>query len=161
MSFGKDPGRTLLVEIGPVKAFSDIWGRHVVRLNNSAERRKEVANRLRTAGCAVSESGTEWLSKGDFEVPPHALPATDPMADPRKFPVAEKIVDMNYPRDSGLQAKLESAGFEVRWCMEDQLSRRVDIEGWSQATIEERGKVVSLKFRDRPFDQVLISKRKA
>ncbi|MHB8111681.1 MAG: TIR domain-containing protein [Syntrophorhabdaceae bacterium] len=54
MAFGKNPDRTLLVQAGRVKAFSDVAGRHVVRLTNSPESRQDVAERLRTAGCAVS-----------------------------------------------------------------------------------------------------------
>ena len=54
MAFGTHPDRTLLVEVGKVKAFSDVAGRHVVRLANSPESRHEIAERLKTAGCGVS-----------------------------------------------------------------------------------------------------------
>ena len=45
-------------------------GRHVVRINGSAQRRKELAQRLQTAGCAVDLTGEDWLSEGDFTAPP-------------------------------------------------------------------------------------------
>lgn len=67
LAFGRDDRRTLLVEVGEVKPFSDIGGRHVVRLNNSRERRTELAHRLRNAGCPVDLSGEEWLIVGNFE----------------------------------------------------------------------------------------------
>lgn len=68
MTFGKDHERTLLVEVGQVKAFSDVAGRHVVRLSNSPDKRNEIAERLRTAGCDVSTSGNDWLTTGNFSV---------------------------------------------------------------------------------------------
>lgn len=68
MAFGRNPNRTLLIEVGRVKAFSDIAGRHVVKLTNDPEKRKDVAERLRTAGCAVSTIGNDWLKTGNFAV---------------------------------------------------------------------------------------------
>ncbi len=68
MAFGKHPDRTLLIEVGQVKPFSDVAGRHVVRLSDSAEKRNEIAERLRTVGCDVSTSGSDWLSKGNFNL---------------------------------------------------------------------------------------------
>jgi predicted nucleotide-binding protein len=68
MAFGKNPNRTLLIEVGNVKPFSDVAGRHVVRLTNDPERGKEVAEKLGTAGCAVVTTGNDWLREGDFSV---------------------------------------------------------------------------------------------
>lgn len=68
MAFGTHHDRTLLVEVGQLKAFSDVGGRHVVRLSNSSDKRNEIATRLRTAGCDVSTSGNDWLSTGNFTV---------------------------------------------------------------------------------------------
>ena len=68
MAFGTHFDRTLLVQVGRVKKFSDIAGRHVLRLDNSAERRQAIAERLRVAGCPVDTSGSEWLRAGDFDV---------------------------------------------------------------------------------------------
>lgn len=66
MAFGTHSDRTLLIEVGRVKPFSDVAGRHVVRLSDSRETRNEIAERLRTAGCDVSTSGSAWLNTGDF-----------------------------------------------------------------------------------------------
>lgn len=68
MALGTHHDRTLLVEVGQVKAFSDVAGRHVVRLSNSPDKRNEIAERLRTAGCDVSTSGNDWLRIGDFSI---------------------------------------------------------------------------------------------
>jgi hypothetical protein len=70
MAMGRDPKRTVLVELGQLRPFSDVVGRHAVRLDSSPERRKELAQRLQTAGCDVSLTGEDWLSAGDFTPPP-------------------------------------------------------------------------------------------
>ena len=74
MAFGRCPDRTILVEVGSLRPFSDVAGRHVVRLNNSAQTRKDLADRLQRAGCDVDLSGSDWLRVGDFEIKPVAPP---------------------------------------------------------------------------------------
>lgn len=56
-----------MVGLGSLRPFSDISGRHVVRLDNSIGKRQELAQRLLTLGCAVDLSGTDWHSAGDFD----------------------------------------------------------------------------------------------
>ncbi|MFD5824308.1 TIR domain-containing protein [Lentzea sp. NPDC060358] len=62
-----DRQRTILVDVGPVKPFSDASGRLVVRFDGSASKRNNLAERLRLAGLEVNTSGDDWLSDGDFE----------------------------------------------------------------------------------------------
>lgn len=69
MALACDEHRTIIVELGHVKSFSDIHGRHVVRLDNSVGKRQELANRLKTAGCAVKTEGTDWHEEGDLTPP--------------------------------------------------------------------------------------------
>jgi predicted nucleotide-binding protein len=69
MAIGRDAKRTILVEMGKVRPFSDVAGRHAVRLDNSAAKRKTLAERLRSAGCPVDIGGTDWLSVGDLTPP--------------------------------------------------------------------------------------------
>lgn len=57
--------RTVIVEIGKVKSFSDAAGRHVVRYDGSAARRHTLAERLRLAGLSVDTTGQDWLTAGD------------------------------------------------------------------------------------------------
>lgn len=66
MAFGRDPNSTVLVQVGDVKPFSDVGGRHVTRLTNDPESRSELVTKLRNAGCAVDDGGTDWYSIGDF-----------------------------------------------------------------------------------------------
>jgi predicted nucleotide-binding protein len=62
MALGVHPDRTVLVELGKLRPFSDIYGRHVVRVNHTEKPLKEIASRLKTAGCDVDESGSDWAA---------------------------------------------------------------------------------------------------
>jgi predicted nucleotide-binding protein len=67
MAFGRFPKRTVLVELGNLRPFSDVAGRHTLRLNDSTEKRQDLAQRLANAGCSVDiTSGTHWHTEGDF-----------------------------------------------------------------------------------------------
>ncbi len=67
MAFGTHPDRTVLVEMGELRPFSDIGGRHVVRINNSTEARQDLAQRLGAAGCPIDLSGHDWHRAGDLD----------------------------------------------------------------------------------------------
>ena len=69
MAFGRFPDRTVIVEVGSLRPFSDLAGRHVVRLDDSTQRRQELALRLRACGCEVEiETRTDWHDAGDFSL---------------------------------------------------------------------------------------------
>jgi predicted nucleotide-binding protein len=76
LAFGCKPDRTILVKVGELRPFSDIYGRLEVRLTNEAERRLELAGRLKDAGCDVNINGTDWLKVGNFEVGAKASPTS-------------------------------------------------------------------------------------
>lgn len=69
MAMGRHEDRTVIVELGKVKSFSDIHGRHVVRLSNDPKSRQSLATRLQAAGCAVKLTGTDWHETGDLTPP--------------------------------------------------------------------------------------------
>ena len=77
-AFGRHAQRTILVEIGELRPFSDVVGRHAVRFDGSAERRHELAQRLKSAGCPVNTDGSDWLTAGDFAVAIALATAVDP-----------------------------------------------------------------------------------
>ncbi len=68
MAMGRHPERTVFVEIGSLRPFTDILGRHTVRMNNDIDKRQNLANRLKTAGCSVNLEGTDWHKSGDFSL---------------------------------------------------------------------------------------------
>ncbi|WP_218221589.1 TIR domain-containing protein [Nesterenkonia sp. Act20] len=101
MAMGRNPERTVMVELGQVKVFSDIHGRHAVRLDNSVAKRQDLAMRLRNAGCAVNLDGTSWHSAGDL-TPPSAPGGGLPLG--RKLPSSQSA---GLPR---LTARLHERG---------------------------------------------------
>lgn len=70
MALGRHPDRTILVEVGKLKPFSDIVGRHTIRLDDTTEKRQALAMRLRDAGCKVNLNGTDWHKTGNFQLNP-------------------------------------------------------------------------------------------
>lgn len=88
MALGRDEDRVIIVELGKVKVFSDIHGRHAVRLDNQLKNRQELANRLRDAGCAVQMTGTNWHDAGDL-TPPSPPGGGLPMG--RKVPSSQAL----------------------------------------------------------------------
>jgi len=62
MALGVHPDRTVLVELGKLRPFSDIYGRHVIRLDGTEGPLREIARRLHTAGCAVKDDGVDWAA---------------------------------------------------------------------------------------------------
>jgi predicted nucleotide-binding protein len=66
MAMSRDSERTILVELGNLRPFTDISGIHTIRFDNSTQRRQELASRLISAGCPANLSGTAWHTAGDF-----------------------------------------------------------------------------------------------
>jgi hypothetical protein len=65
-AFGQAPRRTILVQIGNVKLFSDIEGRHISNFTGTPSERHILKNQLKTAGCEVDDTGSSWLTAGNF-----------------------------------------------------------------------------------------------
>ena len=116
-AFGTHPDRTLLIEVGQVKQFSDVAGRHVIRLSNSAEKRNEVAERLRTSGCDVKNSGSDWLKTGNFNIN-RGNKSKSTNNNGHELPVAEEAKEkenlgLEFDRRSGT---LISKATSLRYC---------------------------------------------
>ena len=67
MAMSRSQYRTVLVELGDLRPFSDLGGRHTIRLDDSSQRRQDLAQRLEAAGCPVNSTGTDWHTAGDFD----------------------------------------------------------------------------------------------
>jgi len=68
MALARDEGRTVLVEVGESRPASDLLGRHTIRMDDSPEKRNELAQRLRTAGCDLDTRDQDWYRAGRFKV---------------------------------------------------------------------------------------------
>lgn len=101
-----------------------------------------------------------FLQRNNLWVRPNARPG-EPVRSQRAE-VVEKWVDRRYPTDRGLQQSLEAAGYRVACCLDTNLSRRVDLEGW-EVVIEPdaQGVLTTFRLKDRPADQTLIKRRNA
>jgi Predicted nucleotide-binding protein containing TIR-like domain/Clp amino terminal domain, pathogenicity island component len=70
MAMAKMPLRTTFVEIGGLRPFTNIAGRSVVRMIEDPVdthiKLKKIVGRLKTAGCPVDDSGTDWLRADRF-----------------------------------------------------------------------------------------------
>ncbi|HEV8693372.1 MAG TPA: TIR domain-containing protein [Lysobacter sp.] len=75
MAYAHSADHTVLVQVGEVRPFSDIAGRHILHLSNMAESRREFVARLQSAGCDVDDAGTDWLNVGSFDATPTQPPA--------------------------------------------------------------------------------------
>jgi len=56
----------VMVRVGRVKPFSDVFGRHIPALGDDFDSRNDFANRLVKAGCKVNRVGTDWAKAGTF-----------------------------------------------------------------------------------------------
>jgi predicted nucleotide-binding protein len=70
IAIGTHHKKTVMVQVGRVKSFSDIGGMHIPYLSNEHKSRHEFANRLRDLGCKIDQDGDHWLRAGDFTPTP-------------------------------------------------------------------------------------------
>ncbi len=93
MAMASQPNRTIMVEIGGLRPFSDVGGRHTIRMDDSPKKRTELATRLRTAGCPVNLDGTDWLTAGDLKAPDlHLAPDTPQTTSSRLSAEARQLL---------------------------------------------------------------------
>lgn len=69
MAFVSHPDRTVMVQLGRVRPFSDTAGRHIVHMSDDFAKRQELATKLQNAGCDVDTTGPDWVKAGDFSDP--------------------------------------------------------------------------------------------
>ena len=67
LAAGINRHRTVVVGLGNTEPFRDLPGLHMTRLDNSIDKRKELMDRLKIAGCEVKTRGKAWHISGDFE----------------------------------------------------------------------------------------------
>lgn len=99
MAMGRKPKQTILVQLGELRSFSDVHGRHVIRLSNDIEMRRSLALRLQTVGCNVNMSTDSWKEAGNFEIP---------KATPSEFPIGRRFTPRQEAPKINLDAKYHS-----------------------------------------------------
>lgn len=62
MAFATHPHRTVIVEIGETRPFSDFAGRNVIRITNNVDSLNSLAKRLEDSGCPVDRTNVDWQS---------------------------------------------------------------------------------------------------
>jgi predicted nucleotide-binding protein len=67
IAIGAHHKKTVIVQVGQVKAFTDIGGMHMLHLAGDDKSRHEFANRLQDLGCKIDRDGDHWLRAGDFK----------------------------------------------------------------------------------------------
>lgn len=68
MALGRHATRTILVEIGEVRPFSAVAGRHAIRLSNDQSARRALVSRLKAAGCELDLADGLWSTAGNFSI---------------------------------------------------------------------------------------------
>ena len=121
MAMGRDPDRTVIMELGRLRGFSDVAGRHVIRMSDTPQKRSELARRLQTAGCDVNLKGNDWMTAGDFTPPPE--PGNGLPLGKRQPSTIKRVgvrLDARYHGRSGTNGQLEivNHGPEDVFCLD-------------------------------------------
>lgn len=153
MALGRNPDHTLLVEVGSVRPFSDVGGRHAIRLSNDAASRQSFVTRLRNTGLDVEALGTDWLTVGDFtaEPPGAGLPLGRRIpSDARPAPVIDFGLVYHRTSGSGTLDKLKvinrgtDVAHNVSLSLPDEASLELDHDSNPIEKIPGGGKSVTL-----------------
>ncbi len=66
IAIGTHHRKTVMVQVGSLKSFTDIGGMHILHLTGDDKSRHDFANRLADLGCKIDRGGDHWLRAGDF-----------------------------------------------------------------------------------------------
>ena len=156
MALGRHPDRTVLVEIGTLRPFSDVAGRHALRFSDNVASRQTLAGRLRTAGCPVDLNGTDWQTTGDFTAPPEP---GDGLPLGRRVPTSTQQratldFDLSYRTSGKAGGRLQviNRGLETAYDVALSIPNDASLELIESQLIEKvpgKGKAVTLLTIDR------------
>ncbi len=121
----------MLVQFGYVKPFSDVAGRHVVHMDNSIQKRHELASKLRTAGCSVDMDGSDWQSVGDLK---------PPLPENKTLSRQENSTSSGNPKPEAPESKLS----EFKRILISPISRSTGETEYTLEKVDETGAVIQL-----------------
>lgn len=111
MALQANPDRTILVEIGKLRAVSDLAGRNVVRLGPGGQNLHAFKQRLVMAGCAVNDSSDAWLDRSRFaELAAHDRRAGESKMSPHGLPTGRRVTNAPKPAEPRLTARVIDRG---------------------------------------------------
>jgi predicted nucleotide-binding protein len=67
MAMALHPNRTILLQVGGVRPFTDVFGLDFIQVDGSAGKLNNIAQRLKLAGCDVDLTGDDWMDTGRFD----------------------------------------------------------------------------------------------
>jgi predicted nucleotide-binding protein len=70
IAIGTHHRKTVMVQVGDVKPFTDLGGMHIPHLSGDDKSRHDFANRLEDLNCKINRDGDHWLRAGDFTPTP-------------------------------------------------------------------------------------------
>jgi predicted nucleotide-binding protein len=68
MAMAKYPDNTIFVQIGQVRSYSDIGGRHIIKFDGTEKKRENLLDRLASVGCLVDKKNEDWKKIGNFVI---------------------------------------------------------------------------------------------
>jgi len=66
IAIGTHHRKTVMIQIGDVKPFTDVGGMHIPHFSGDDRSRHDLANRLEDLGCKIDRDGDHWLRAGEF-----------------------------------------------------------------------------------------------
>jgi predicted nucleotide-binding protein len=66
IAIGTHHKKTVMVQVGNVKPFTDVGGMHIPHFTGDSRSRHDLANRLADLGCKINREGDHWLRAGYF-----------------------------------------------------------------------------------------------
>jgi hypothetical protein len=145
------PDRTVLVSLGTdVELFSDIRGRHVVKLGNSLASRSNLRDKLVKIGCEI-DGGQDWTDPsrgGDFD---GALPAAG--APPLPADAAPAFDELAVLREKLRGRPISDVSSESLFNVLERVA--VKVPDWTNATTEQlMEEIDDIVNRDKVVDDI-------
>jgi hypothetical protein len=97
-----------------------------------------------------------FLQGREVKIVPNARPG-EPVDPPAIVEPIDKVVDFNYPTNSGITADLKAKGYTVVWCRESRVADQTDNGNYEIVVVDDReGLPTRFRLKTRPEDSVLL-----